>query len=284
MIMILINKVINRLRRYKQKFVKRMNVLRNPLKKDAACAALSGLMKEKKDILMVHSSMSSCGYLSGGCGALVDILLGYCNNLVLPTHTYLYPRSHEARGEVYRADISISLIGALTNYFWNIHGVKRSIHPTHSIAVMGEKAGELCEGHEYADTPCGAGTPYIKLIEYDCSVLMYGVTLDAYTLFHTAEHYARAPYLYHKNQVKLRYMSKDMQEESIDTWAHDMTFTRRFAEMDKILEANGLLKRMDLGGGSLLFIESAKKVHEFLLCEFEDDPYYLTCKFKKSAA
>ena len=35
----------------------------------------------------------------------------------------------------------------------------------------------------HADTPCGVGTPYEKLVTQEFSVLMFGVTLNTYTLF-----------------------------------------------------------------------------------------------------
>src|SRR6266571_3397586 len=44
--------------------------------------------------------------------------------------------------------------------------VVRSLHPTHSVAVSGNKADAIVAGHHAAETPCGRPTPYGKLLEY----------------------------------------------------------------------------------------------------------------------
>ena len=41
----------------------------------------------------------------------------------------------------------------------------RSIHATHSLAALGSYAKELCSDHYRQDTPCGAATPYARLLQ-----------------------------------------------------------------------------------------------------------------------
>ena len=42
------------------------------------------------------------------------------------------------------------------------------------------------------------------MVRQDASVLMFGVTLNSYTLFHTAEDEAEVPYCYEEEPYSLR--------------------------------------------------------------------------------
>ena len=104
---------------------------------------------------------------------------------------------------------------------------------------------------------------------------MFGATLDAYTLFHTAEDAAGCPYLYFPAPWRLRALNRDGKVLEINMRRQNMTVTRRFAEMDAELEQEGLLRRTPLGRGELLFIPSSKAVHELVVQRLREDPYYL---------
>ena len=61
------------------------------------------------------------------------------------------------------------------------------MHPTHSVAAWGRDAAALLEGHALADTPCGTGTPYWRLLDRDGKIVLLGVPIDVLTFFHTIE-------------------------------------------------------------------------------------------------
>jgi aminoglycoside 3-N-acetyltransferase len=200
--------------------------------------------------------------------------LGADKNLALPTHTYCYPNENGQR-EIFDPIITESVIGAITNYFWHLPGVARSLHPTHSLAVLGPRKQELTSAHEECDTPCGVGTPYNRLIENDAAVLMFGATMDAYTLFHSAEDAARVPYLYEAVLYELFVKGSDGRRVTVRMWRQDMKVPRRFTEIAPWLEQRGALTRRRLGMGELLFIPSSKRVHELITAEMRKDPYFL---------
>ena len=151
----------------------------------------------------------------------------------------------------------------------------RSVHPSHSLASVGALAAEICRDHEWSETPCGAGTPYAKLLELDCSVLMFGATLDGYTFFHTAEHDARCPYLYEPHRQELLFRDERGLVWSLPSLRHDMQVPRRFREMDAWLADRSLLHRQTLGSGELLFIPCARAVHRALVEALQRDPWLL---------
>ncbi len=229
------------------------------------------------DLLLVHSSLSACGSIEGGPATVISALRSWISPravLALPTHTWSYPDKNGV-APLYDYTSTPSLVGAITNYYWRQPGVVRSLHPSHSLACSGPGAEELCAGHEFCETPCGAGTPYQRIAEGNSSVLMLGAALDAYTLFHTAEDAAQVPYLYAPEQVTLRTRRKDGEIQSLKMWRQDMTVIRRFAATVDWLSEQDLVVRRKLGLGELLFIPNAQALHETLVRTLRRDPLFL---------
>jgi aminoglycoside N3'-acetyltransferase len=105
---------------------------------------------------------------------------------------------------------------------------------------------------------------------------MFGATMNTYTLFHTAEDVAGCPYLYDPQPQQLRAVDASGQPVTVEMLRQNMRVARRFEQMDRVLEAAGLLRRQWLGRGELLFLPSSREVHKFLLRHLKEDPYYLT--------
>jgi aminoglycoside 3-N-acetyltransferase len=237
--------------------------------------AVNQLVDRPGPLLMMHSSLSHCGYIEGGAATVIEVAGGVGDTLCLPTHTYCYPLSRSEPPPKFDPLTTRSVVGEITNFFWQQEGVCRSVHPTHSLAARGPKAAELCRGHELCQTPCGPGTPYERLVESDAAVLMFGVTMNTYTLFHTAEDAAGCPYLYEPQPYDLVALDGEGHEHAVRMYRQDMSVRRRFAAMDRVLERAGLLRRGSLGHGELLFIPSARRVHEFMLARLAEDPFFL---------
>jgi aminoglycoside 3-N-acetyltransferase len=261
--------VIRRLKRVRRSFVR--------LDERRIREALDTCGTFRAELLLVHSSLSACGAIQGGPAAVVNALRAWITDratLAMPTHTWSYP---DATGvaPVFDFQSTPSIVGTITDYYWRQPGVVRSQHPSHSLAGSGALAEQLCYGHEHCETPCGAGTPYQRIAEGDSSVLMFGATMDSYTLLHTAEDAAGVPYLYYPSRVTLRTRNSDGSVRSLPMWRQDMSVTRRFADTAKWLEEQGLLVRRRLGIGTLLFIPSARALHERVLTELRRDPLFL---------
>lgn len=260
------------LRRYKR--ARRKMIRLNEAK---ILEALQSCGAFKADLLLVHSSLSACGSIEGGPATVISALRSWISSsavLALPTHTWSYP-DKTGVAPIYDYTSTPSLVGAITNYYWRQPGVVRSLHPSHSLACSGPEAEELCAGHELCETPCGAGTPYQRIAEGSSSVLMFGATLDSYTLFHSAEDAAQVPYLYAPEQVTLRTRRKDGVIQSIKMWRQDMTVARRFAATVDWLSEQGVVVRRKLGLGELLFIPNARVMHETMVKTLRRNPLFL---------
>jgi len=230
----------------------------------------------RTDLLFVHSSLSACGSIEGGPATVVSALQSWISNrpLAMPTHTWSYP---DATGvaPVYDFKSTPSVVGTITNYYWRQPRVVRSQHPSHSLACNGPEAEKFLREHESCETPCGAGTPYQRIAEGNASVLMFGATMDSYTLYHTAEDAAGVPYLYIPEQVTLRTKGVDGSVKSLQMWRQDMKVPRRFEETADWLAEQKLLIRRKLGLSELLFIPSARALHETMVKTLKRDPMFL---------
>lgn len=135
-------------------------------------------------LLMTHSSLSAYGYVEGGATTIVAALrrvLGAAGTLAMPTHTV----SHFGRPP-YRARSTPSTVGAVTEAFRQMPGVRRSPHPTHSVAACGPLADVLLAGHTGSLAPLARAGVWGHFIEHDGWVLMLA-PLRKNTLLHAAE-------------------------------------------------------------------------------------------------
>lgn len=236
-------------------------------------AALDSVLPNMVDVLFVHSSLSHCGYLEPGPEGVLSSLRQRCQTLCLPTHTYCY--TVDGHTEVFDPRTTPSRSGAITNAFRGLPDTLRSVHSTHSLAALGPRAAELCQGHLECQTACGVGTPYEKLVHWDASVLMFGVSLNTYTLFHYSEHQAGCSYLYESDPYQLLAKDYDGKLHSVEVWRQDMQVPRRFAEMRHELADAELIQSQPLGHGELLFIPSSSAVHAFTSEKLGLDEFHL---------
>ena len=238
-------------------------------------AALEDLAVGPSRVLLVHSSLSACGYFTGGPDSVVDALTDVCSTLCMPAHTYCYPEGPESIAPLFSADRTPSKSGILTEAFSRRPGVTRSIHSTHSMAACGPLAEDLCRDHYKCDTPCGVGTPYAALVSLRASVLLFGVDFHSYTLFHTAEDASGSRWAYEECTLdQLRVIDERGGRQARASRRQSRT-PRRFRETGTLLESAGLTSRITLGRGTLTFVPDCSKVHDFLVERLKQTPDFL---------
>lgn len=167
---------------------------------------LTALGVQPRDILLVHSSLKSLGWVPGGSVAVVQALLdavGPDGTLVVPTQTaensdpagWSNPPVPRAWWPVIREqtpafdpDRSPSQhMGAIAEQVRTWPGARRSTHPQTSFAALGPRADEVVAVHDL-DSQCGERSPLATLERLGARILLLGATFGSCTAFHLAEY------------------------------------------------------------------------------------------------
>jgi aminoglycoside 3-N-acetyltransferase len=143
--------------------------------------------------LFVHSALSRIGKVEGGAEAVIRALLaaiGPDGTLVMPA--YPMPSTmHEWMQDPAPFSIanSLSRMGAITETFRKMPGVRRSAHPTHSVAAYGPEAELYTSDHHKALTPCAPGSPFRIHTDRCGDILCLGTGVGKITAYHVVEDY-----------------------------------------------------------------------------------------------
>lgn len=180
-----------------------------PRTRDTLARDLDALGVHRGDVLYVHASLRSLGWVCGGARTVVTALLdvlGPAGTLVVPTHTAdnsdpsrwrlngagpvreeWWPAIREAL-PAFDPLLSPSCgMGALSEAVRTWPGARRSEHPQTSSAAVGPAATAITADH---DPTCHLGerSPLARLAEHDARILLLGVGFAACTAFHLAEY------------------------------------------------------------------------------------------------
>ncbi len=235
---------------------------------------MSRLGVKSGGILMVHSSLSSIGNVSGGAQALIQSLRnqkGDTGTLVMPSHSWREMNSGCRRFSV--ADTA-TCVGVTCEKFRCQSDVYRSIHPTHSVAAAGPDARWLTEGHENAGSPCGSGTPYAKMLDRPSQVLFLGVDLSTNTLFHTMETIAELPYSLSAGEQSFAIETPRNDRFIKKFRLHQQGVPRRFAETEEMLVNSGVAKLGKVGCARSILLQTVL-FRDVMLETLQKNPQFL---------
>lgn len=210
--------------------------------------------------VLVHSSLSSLGWVEGGENAVIDALIeavGHSGLLAMPSHTW---GTVNARQPVFHQSLSPSTVGRVTESFRHRASVMRSMHPTHSVTALGADAEEFTRGHELFSTPCAPSSPYGQLVDRAGKVLLVGVGLDRFTLMHAFEEWAEVPWLFNRTE-QLYSISAQNHVYSVPSRRHtnDPRWHRRdFPSLEPVLRANEAISYSTLGAATLRLVDARR--------------------------
>lgn len=157
--------------------------------------ALSRLGIARGDVVLVHSSLKSLGYVEGGADTVIRAFLeavGDGGTLVMPT---LIQKDFANAYKTWHLD-KPSDVGYITEVFRKYPGAVRSDQATHSVAALGPRAIELTRDHgafglrygPFGETPFARSSPWQKLYDWNAKVVLLGVNMDKNTLKHLTEY------------------------------------------------------------------------------------------------
>lgn len=180
-------------------------VTSEPETEDTLGAALRAIGVREGGVILVHSSLSSLGWVCGGSLAALRALeraVGRDGTLVMPTHSSdvsepalwkapavpesWWPTIRRAMPAFDRQSTPARGMGAIAELFRNRPGVVRSDHPTCSFAACGPHAAHVVAEQPLED-PFGDASPLATLYDLDASILLLGVGHVRNTTLHLAE-------------------------------------------------------------------------------------------------
>lgn len=196
--------------------------------------------------LLVHSALSSLGWVEGGAPAVVEALVTTATpkgTVLFPTLTGTAADSPDNRPHSDQR-LRSTWCGAIPCAALHHPACHRSIHPTHAVAAIGPDAGDLTAGHSSAQSPCGQGSPYTRLADAGGYILLLGVRHDANTTFHTAEELADAPYVSFPGRYPCTVIDTLGKHHEVRTPIHRWDRPRIFESWHDQLLAHGIVREL----------------------------------------
>lgn len=210
--------------------------------------------------ILVHSSLSSIGWVNGGAVAVIEALMQLITEkglIVMPTQSsdwsdpskWMNPAvPKEWWDEIrltmpaYDSDTTpTSGMGRIAETFRTYPLVERSNHPALSFAAWGDNKKKVLADHSL-DFGLGEKSPLAKLYQLDAHILFIGTGFDTNTAFHLGEYRAPgyrivhegAPIIEEGKRIWCQYQDIDFEEEL-------------FEQMGELFEQQHIVKKDRMG-------------------------------------
>ncbi len=220
------------------------------------------------DNVLVHSSLSSFGYVEGGAETVIDALLDVVTStgtVIVPTLTGNETLSVE-NPPVFDVKETSAWTGVIPETLRKRSEAVRSLHPTHSVAAIGKNAHLLTQGHQYSVTPCDESSPYGCLaLHPDSYILLIGVDHQSSTMFHYIEEVVGVEYHMQEGFVKSSIII-DGTVSHRHIMLHKYGQERNFNIMEPIFIEQGIQKSIMLGKSTVRLIEINGMVRTTVRC------------------
>jgi aminoglycoside 3-N-acetyltransferase len=231
--------------------------------------------------LIIHSSAHAIGDVEGGIVTLVKLI----KEAVTEEGTLLLPVfSNPPKNGIFKIKRTPSRVGLLTEAFRRSADVKRSQHPTHSVAAWGKRRDEFLAGHEKT-SGLGVDSPFHKAAKAGADILMIGCDLTTCSLVHVGEAIVRAPYLgkvaypsYDRTLTLIDYEGNEHQVPPIDLPGDSAAFTRVQDEM----ENRGQIEHCRVGDAETLKFDAMDCLNTTVEM-LRENPGVLLCDKKRCA-
>ena len=243
--------------------------------KEDIVRALKDVGVHEGQTIMVHTSLSSFGFICGGAQTVIEALLectGEEGTLMMPAQSWknLDPETgvhweeprewwQTIRDNLPAYDKAITptnTMGAVAEMFRKWPGALRSDHPARSVAALGRYAEYLTRDHDLSNI-FGEGSPVGKLYELDGYVLLMGVGYDKNTSIHLADVRAEYPGKHYVTEHSAMMVNGKREWVAYQTLFVD---GEDFEQIGEAFELQGKTSRVLLGNGSICLMRQRELV------------------------
>lgn len=182
------------------------------------------------DSVFVHSRLSSVGYFDGDVSLVIENLIdrvGSEGNVLFPTFSFERGKTvHQsyAASQCFDVRSTPSTMGILTEIFRKRYAQRRSLHPSHSVAVWGNRSTEFTASHHLDENPFGECSPlYRFMLDPNAKVLLLGVNEETITCYRVYESLVKDEYpvkLFFDQPYEYSMTDEDGNEFTYRTWIH----------------------------------------------------------------
>jgi len=260
------------------------------------------------DVLMVHSSLKSIGWVEGGADTVIDAFLSVIGVpkrgegaphpdgsglkaprwgtpdgvMFVPTLTATFAASPWTNLNKHAFDPkeTPSRVGKITDVFWRRPEAYRSEHPTHSLAAIGRSARELVKGHGGDASTFDKHGPYGKYVRLGAKVCFIGTSLRCNTTLHVTEDWAGLPYMDQNSKALVKQGGKEI----VVPLRNSPNGHRSFYASDdespaaKLFYGLGLVTEAKLGDARVQLIAAQDIVNTMMRTFHDGEPGFLLCK------
>ena len=228
------------------------------------------------DGLLVHSAVQYLGRPNGG----LDLYLAGLRSVLGPGGTLAVPAFNFgfARGEPFDPlNTPSDGMGVFSEFVQGQPGALRTKHPMQSLAVLGDRATDICD----RDTASAfdPGSSFERLLDLDFKVLLLGANVQAVSLVHYSEQRACVPYRYWKAfRGKVR-RGEEWQDAEYKMYVRDLDLDPRLKlqPIQSALEARDRWQSLELNYGRVAICRAVEFVRatDVLLAK---DPWALVIR------
>lgn len=223
----------------------------------------------QNDSVLIHSSMKSIGEVNGGADTVLDVFCAYLaenGNVALPSHSW---SAINAEHNIFDPEKEPSCVGILTEIFRKRKGVLRSLHPTHSIAIMGKDKEYFVRDEHLIDTPCGRKGCWGKLLDMDFKIMFLGCSTKRNTYLHGVEEWCEVPDRLTDEYQDLKIVMPDgtifdrpmRRHHSSRHHAKGTDVSNNYDRIQPFMKERGLAVKGKFGGADCV-VERAKDIYE----------------------
>lgn len=224
--------------------------------------------------IIVHSSLSSLGFVVGGSKTIVDTLkeiIGKNGLILMPAFTY-YTESEFFSKKYFSIDSICSKdIGIIAETFRRASETYRNFHPFTSFSFWGKNAKECAEKYFMADS-FTINSPLGEILKGNGYILTLGTDFSTITILHTAEYLSDVPYSEYKSTFN--YIDNSAKRSV------ELRRTGHSGEFNKISSFFRINNKVRIGNAQCYLIDArqiVQKTKEALLAE----PDLFLCKDKR---